>query len=285
MLGWAQGRLEKTFPDQESFTVWEICLSRTQPTPATKSLHFPLWCARNCWKPRGGGRVIAIAFRLPTRSGRTCLKSPCPSRLRARGRKFPPRGGHAPRLPASASRPPSPQSPPAGRALSGAGEGGAPRGRGPSAAVFAAPATAAAGGAPLSREQHLAGNPRRSRPARSWPARLEPTPPRSNPVSQAPGYGSRRPGDAVGAGAGCISVRTAALEDPSSGCRANGSWLAAGGRLLKTCAIGDLGARAPGRTLLESVWRARLTSWAPERKERALSRERDLLVARSSVES
>lgn len=34
------------------------------------------------------------------------------------------------------------------------------------------------------------------------------------------------PGTAVGAGAGYISVRTAALEDPSPGCRTNGTWLA-----------------------------------------------------------
>lgn len=216
-------------------TVWEICLRRTQPTGAHHSLDqvpsLPALVCTKGWKLRGCGRVIARAFHLPTRSGRTCTKSPCPSRLRAWGGKFPTRGGRAPRL---LPGPPPPQSPPAGRARSGVGKGGAPRGRGPSAAILAAPATAAAaaavaaaaaaGGAPLSCEQHLAGNLRRSRWAGSWPSRLEPTPSRSDPVSQAPGYRSRRPGNAVGAGDGCISVRIAALGDPTPGRGANGTW-------------------------------------------------------------
>jgi hypothetical protein len=263
--------------------------NRSPPLP--RSLTSLLWCAPKGWKPRGGRRVVAIAFRLPTLSGRTCSKSPCPSRLRARGAASFLReaGEHRIFSPPPPWPPPLPlQSPPAGRARSGAGEGGAPRGRGPSAAFLAAPAAAAeaaaaAGGAPFSCEPLLAGNPRRSRLAGSWPSRLEPTPPRPDPVSQAPGYRSRRPGDAVGSGAGCISVRIAALGDPSPGRRANGTWPTS--RLVLWGQSG-FGIRSPG-TWPEAVevWVScspHLFAWAPT--ERALSRGPDLL-AWSRVES
>lgn len=112
--------------------------------------------------PRGCGHVITIAFRLPTRSRRTCLKSPCPSRLRAPGRKFPPRGGQASHLLAAAS-------PAHTAAVSARREGVLKSRRGWGAAregsqLRSLPGAhdAAAGGAPLRREQHLARNPRRS---------------------------------------------------------------------------------------------------------------------------